>query len=236
MISSAQILIAEDDSGLRRAAASALTRAGYTVVAAEDGERALADARERPIDLFLVDLIMPGLNGFQLSQELRKFTAAAIIVWTTSGQREMIQQAFASGADDLVSKTHGFHRVLARIERLLAWSNGRMPQLPIPLRAGKLRLDQLFGTTQTREQHVLISPVECQFLRTLLQAPNGQVTRQQLADDLFGDDLAYSLDGVDIIAERLRRKVEASQERPNWLTLNDAGMYRLVLDGAPTPT
>jgi CheY-like chemotaxis protein len=119
-----RILLAEDDRFLRRAAETTLKQQGYTVITAADGEEALRVARSQPLDLILLDLIMPKLNGFQVLNALKKDAPTAlipVIILSNLGQDRDVQQAMEAGATAYFIKADlSLHALVQRVEETLA--------------------------------------------------------------------------------------------------------------------
>ena len=119
-----RILLAEDDRFLRKAAETTLKQQGYTVITAADGEEALRVARSEPLDLILLDLIMPKLNGFQVLNALKKDAPTAlipIIILSNLGQERDVQQAMEAGATAYFIKADlSLHALVQRVEEALA--------------------------------------------------------------------------------------------------------------------
>jgi DNA-binding response OmpR family regulator len=119
-----RILLAEDDRFLRKAAETTLKQQGYTVITAADGEEALRVARSEPLDLILLDLIMPKLNGFQVLNALKKDAPTAhvpVIILSNLGQERDVQQAMEAGATAYFIKADlSLHALVQRVEEALA--------------------------------------------------------------------------------------------------------------------
>jgi two-component system phosphate regulon response regulator PhoB len=126
----ATVLLAEDDADIRFLVTLKLTQAGYQVRAFEDGLSAVADAREHPPDLAILDIMMPGMSGLEVCQELRKDPATAnvpVIILTALAQEADITAGFAAGADDYVVKPFSPRDLAMRVNAVLARAQAGAP-------------------------------------------------------------------------------------------------------------
>lgn len=117
------ILVADDDADIRELVTFKLTQAGFEVVPVADGVAALDTARSRPVDLAVLDLMMPGLSGLDVCAELRRTPATAdlpVIMLTAKAQEQDVATGFATGADDYVVKPFSPRELLSRVQAVLA--------------------------------------------------------------------------------------------------------------------
>ncbi len=144
------VLVADDEEGLVRLLSSELELAGYSVLAAEDGVRAVEIAAKRDPDVIILDIMMPGKDGFAVCEEIRDFSYAPIIMLSARGQESDKVQALNIGADDYMTKPFGMSELLARVGA--AVRRTRIAQGEIqraPLRIGKIAID--FAARQVRK-------------------------------------------------------------------------------------
>jgi len=204
------ILVAEDNAGLRKLMSIHLHRAGYEVFPAEDGEQALEIVDHNPIHLILADVMMPGMDGYQLTRELREASVSIpILIVTAKDTLEDMKKSFNLGADDYLTKPVNFEEMLLRIGALLR--RCRMQQ-DNRLRVGGcvLNADTLFveGEGYTLE----LRPREFALLEKLLSSPMKIFTRQMLMDEIWGYDSESDPRTVDTHIKRLREKLAAVED------------------------
>src|ERR1035441_2112235 len=137
-----RVLVTDDESALRRGIRTSLTAHGYEVEEAGTGEEALWALRERPVDLVLLDVNMPGMGGIETCRRIRSVSPnVGIVMLTVRDTEEDTVAALEAGADDYVTKPFRSRELLARVSALLRRARGERPAGPSVIRAGKLELD-----------------------------------------------------------------------------------------------
>ncbi len=199
-----QILLAEDDQSLRELMSDYLTQNGYQVFQAADGLEAMDQLDRNHIDLMVCDVMMPGMDGYQLTAELREAGYRLPVIMVTA--RESLEdkhQGFLSGTDDYMVKPVDFEELLWRISALL-----RRAQLANDhrLQIGDVVLDYDNLSVTTPDGTITLPRKEFQLLFKLLNAPGKTFTRQQLMEDLWGPDSDADERTVDVHIKRLREK------------------------------
>lgn len=224
-----KILVADDDPQLVRALRITLSAHGYDVVAAPDGAAAVALAAQSHPDIVLLDLGMPRLNGVQVIEALRGWTAAPIIVVSgRTGSADKVE-ALDAGADDYVTKPFQVDELLARL-RALTRRIGSGPEEPA-VSFGDVTIDLAAKSVTRAGQRVHMTPTEWRMLEFLARNPGVLVTRQTLLKDIWASDQVSDSGYLRLYMSQLRKKLEADPSHPRHL-LTESGMgYRLVLDG-----
>ena len=199
-----QILLAEDDQSLRELMSDYLTQNGYQVFQAADGLEAMDQLDRNHIDLMVCDVMMPGMDGYQLTAELREAGYRLPVIMVTA--RESLEdkhQGFLSGTDDYMVKPVDFEELLWRISALL-----RRAQLANDhrLQIGDVVLDYDNLSVTTPDGTITLPRKAFQLLFKLLNAPGKTFTRQQLMEDLWGPDSDADERTVDVHIKRLREK------------------------------
>ena len=199
-----QILLAEDDQSLRELMSDYLSQNGYQVFQAADGLEAMDQLDRNHIDLMVCDVMMPGLDGYQLTAELREAGYRLPVIMVTA--RETLEdkhQGVLSGTDDYMVKPVDFEELLWRISALL-----RRAQLANDhrLQIGDVVLDYDALTVTTPDGAITLPRKEFQLLFKLLNAPGKTFTRQQLMEELWGPDSDADERTVDVHIKRLREK------------------------------
>ena len=204
------ILVAEDDKNIRTLMAAVLKQESYQVVEASNGREALIILEERLIDLLVVDIMMPEMDGYQLAATIRKENTQLPIIMVTARQTaEDKKHGFLAGIDDYLVKPIDFDEFLLRIKAIL-----RRAQINLEgrLTLGSTLLDRnsfsVFQGTDCTE----LPKKEFLLLYKLLSFPNKIFTREQLLDDIWGIDSLTDERTVDVHVKRLREKFADSQD------------------------
>jgi two-component system KDP operon response regulator KdpE len=222
-----RILIADDDPQLVRALRITLAAHGYEVVAAPDGQAAIALAAKEHPDIVMVDLGMPRLDGVRVIEALRGWTAVPIIVVSgRTGSADKVE-ALDAGADDYVTKPFQIDELLARL-RALARRTGSSANEPV-ISFGDVTVDLASKSVARGGERVHLTPTEWRILEFLARNAGALVTRQALLKDIWGTEQVTDTGYLRLYLSQLRKKLEADPSHPEHL-LTEQGMgYRLVL-------
>jgi len=225
-----RILIVEDAPDTRAGLRAALEEvAGYTVSDVGDGAKALpAFLSVRP-HLVLVDIGLPGMNGFDLCERMREMAEVPVIVFSASRDTEAKLEAFRRGADDFVVKDAPLDELLARIEAALRRARLRGPDLQeVGVYSDSvLRLDAGQATVTVRGLPAELTPIEYTLLTHLVQHPGQPFTAAQLAHRVWGPEYG-SEDQVKWHIGRLRRKIERDPAGPELVVTRRGFGYSYV--------
>ena len=204
------ILIVEDNEQLRKLMRIHLTRAGYHVYEAENGIAALSVLEDVSIHLMIADIMMPKMDGYELTGELRsaKITLPVLIV-TAKEALEDKRKGFKTGADDYMVKPIDFEEMLLRVEALLRRSNLSGEHI---LAIGASTLDSDALTVSSDDQTITLPQKEFYLLHMLLSYPNKIFTRQTLMDEIWGYESETDPRTVDVHIKRLREKFRDSED------------------------
>jgi DNA-binding response OmpR family regulator len=205
MISEARILVADDESAQRRLLRAYLSKAGYTVVEADNGLDALALLRVGDIDVALVDVMMPELDGFEVVRRIRSESAVPIILLTARGEETSRVAGLELGADDYVVKPFSAPEVVARVRTHLRRLRGG-PTKERTLRAGKVELDLDARRCTIGDREVDLPRRQFDLLATLMQATGRVFTREQLLEQAWGTPY-LSAKTVDVHVARWRAEL-----------------------------
>jgi DNA-binding response OmpR family regulator len=225
---SGSILVVEDDVRIRSSMRLALEGEGYDVTDVASGEEALEHFGDSPIDVALIDIMLPGMDGFECCRALRRQSAVPIIIVTARADTHDVVAGLEAGADDYVTKPFVAKELAARIRALLR--RARPPEEdPGAVVFGTLQLLPEQGVLrQVDGEEVHCTRTEFRLLCELAASPNTVLSREQLLDRVWGYD--YFGDGrlVDVHIRRLRTKVETDPALPQHiLTVRGMG-YKLV--------
>jgi len=222
-----RLLVIEDEAPMRTALVETLKAEGYRVMAAADGVAGLELACTEPFDLMLVDVMMPGLDGFALCRELRKRGRnLPVLMLTAKGQVDDRVEGLDSGADDYLVKPFSLRELLARVRALLRRKE-RDDAVGGEMSLGGARIDfEKRVITRGAVQHAL-SEKEAGMLRLLAAHAGETVSREKFLDVVWGYNAYPSTRTVDNFIAALRAKLEEDPARPRHLVTVRGSGYRL---------
>ena len=223
-MNSAKILVVDDAPQVRRVMRTSLSAQGYTVYEARDAEEAMKEIRETPPDLILLDVNMPGMDGFAACREIRSSSQVPIIMLTVrSAERDKVA-ALDAGADDYVVKPFGMPELLARIRANLR-RTGTGEELP-PLVTRDLNVDFSARRVTVRGQAVHLTPKEFDLLRQLVAAQGKPVPHRRLLQSVWGPDYGDETEYLRVVINQLRKKIEADPAHPKHILTEPWVGYR----------
>ena len=225
------LLIVEDDPQMRKFLRASLSSHGYRLVEAMNGAEGLAQAASYNPDLILLDLGLPDIDGLVVTQRLRQWASAPIIVISARGQEEDKIHALDSGADDYLTKPFGTGELLARIRVALRHSAraGQERSEPI-LTVGELRVDLDKRSVHLADKEVHLTPIEYKLLSVLLKNAGKVLTHRQLLKEVWGPGHANNTQYLRVYMVQLRHKLERDAARPRYLVTEPGVGYRLRTD------
>jgi DNA-binding response OmpR family regulator len=223
------ILVVDDEPKIVQLARDYLEHAGFEVLTAADGPAALATARQRRPDLVVLDLGLPGLDGLDVTRELRRDSSVPIVMLTARDDEFDKLLGLELGADDYLTKPFSPRELVARIRAVLRRAE-RPLETAETIRAGDVVLDLPRMRTEVAGLAVDLTPTEFQLLATLAAQPGRIFTRSQLLDALHGVAFETYERAIDSHIKNLRRKLEPDPRRPRYvLTVYGIG-YRFADD------
>jgi two-component system OmpR family response regulator len=222
-----RVLVVEDEPTLARGLQTGLEAEGYAVDVANDGLDGLWFARENEYDVILLDIMLPGLNGYKVCQTLREEKDWTPILMLTAKDGEWDQiEAFDTGADDYVMKPFSFGVVLARMRSLVRRG---VSERPVNLVIGDLELDPARKHVTRAGQSVDLTAREFALLEYLMRQRGNVVTKQQIMANVWNFDFEGDSNIVEVYVGRLRRKIDKPFGREDIETLRGTG-YRMRLE------
>lgn len=222
-----RILVIDDEPQIRRALRAGLERSGYQVMLAASGEEGLDTASEHPPDLVILDLAMPGTDGFQVCKELRSWTQIPIIVLSVRDQEEDKIRALDLGADDYLTKPFGVGELLARMRAVLRRaSSGDESADEGVFESGDLRVDQAHREVTVAGAKVHLTPKEYDLLVCMIQFRNRVLTHRQLLSKVWGAEYAEDTHTLRVHIANLRTKIEKDPARPQFVHTETRIGYR----------
>lgn len=219
------VLLAEDDRSLARVVADGLHQHDCTVDVVHDGKEAVWKARATGYDVLVLDIMMPGLNGYDALKAIRLHDAQTPILMLTAKDGEWDQaDAFELGADDYLTKPFSFVVLISRL-RALARRAGTSPDAA--MRLGTLQLDPVTHRVSRDEAEIDLTPKEFALLECLMQHPGEVLTKAQLLEEVWELPLADNANIVEVYIGYLRRKIDTPFDLLTLQTVRGIG-YRLT--------
>ncbi len=218
------VLIIEDDSTLLRALKDNFEAEQYQVQTCRDGRQGLSMALTRTPDLLLLDLMLPGVNGYEICRSVRaQHLEIPIIMLTAKGQEEDIIRGLELGADDYVTKPFSVRELLARAKAFL---RRRQQTAEKRLQFGKCELDFVGRKVFRDGEELTLTAKELKLLEFFARRCGKALTRDQILDGVWGDEIMVNDRSVDRCVTTLRAKIEPEPHRPVHIrTIRDVG-YR----------
>ncbi len=211
------ILIVEDDPAIRLGLEKNLAYEGFTVLTAPDGETGLELAFESRPDLIVLDLMLPGLNGYEICRSVRKHdSAVAILILSAKGMESDKVLGLDVGADDYVSKPFSVKEVLARVRALLRKKRALEGEAE-PYTFGRAELDFEGRTLRIDGALVETSKKEFELLRLLIRNRGRVLARDQILNRVWGYDYYGTPRTIDNFIQKLREKVERDAAHPEFI-------------------
>lgn len=206
---SLKVLIVDDDKNICDLLRLYLEKDGYSVILSHDGEEAVVKFHALKPDMVLLDIMLPGMDGWQVCREIRKTSDTPIIMLTAKGETFDKILGLELGADDYVSKPFDTKEVIARIKAVLRRSheNDKSSQVN-EVRYDKLRINLTNYELEVNGVKIDTPPKELELIYHLASNPNRVYTRDQLLDEVWGFDYYGDSRTVDVHVKRLREKLE----------------------------
>jgi DNA-binding response OmpR family regulator len=221
------ILVVDDEPTIVEVVELYLRREGFEVLTAADGHAALAAAEQRRPDLVVLDLMLPGVGGLELTGRLRAAGRMPIIILTARGEEADRVVGLELGADDYVVKPFSPRELVARVKAVLRRTQPEEAPAAHVLALGPLRLDSAARTATLDGRALSLTVREFDLLAFLMRHPGQVFTREQLLDNVWGYTFASDMSTVTVHIRRLREKIEADPASPALLTTVWGVGYRL---------
>jgi DNA-binding response OmpR family regulator len=213
-----RILVVEDEPGIALGLEDDLKMEGYDVEVIGDGSVACRRARETPFDLILLDVMLPGKDGFEICRELRRAKRRMpILMLTARTQEAEMVMGLELGADDYVTKPFSTRELRARIKALLRRAAGEQEPEMECYRFGNVELDFLRGELRRNGQAVELTPIEFKLLTLFIHSAGRVLSRERLLSGAWGTDTFTSDRIVDNHIANLRKKIETDPTSPRYL-------------------
>ena len=222
---SERVLVVDDDTQMLRAIRTALSARGYEVLTAGTGENALALAAEENLDLLLLDLRLPGIQGHDVIRRLRTWTELPVIVLSVQESQEEKVAALDAGADDYITKPFGMKELLARMRAVCRRVSGDESPAPVLYFDG-LEVDLLKKLVKLGGVAIHLTPTEYRLLEAMATHPGKLLTHQWLLQEVWGAGYANESHYLRLFVKQLRKKLGDRPSSPTWITTEPGLGYR----------
>lgn len=220
-----RVLIVDDEPETLKYVGANLKARGYEIVPAADGSEALKRAEEDIFDLVLLDITMPGPDGFAVCQALRQRSAVPIIMLSARGQEKDKVRALDLGADDYITKPFGIDELLARTRSVLRRSQQDHTQADT-LMIGELTVNFAERRVSRDGEEIKLTPTEYELLVQLVRSAGKVLSHSVLLQRVWGPEYGEESDYLWAYVRRLRRKLEPDPEHPRYLLTEPGVGYR----------
>ena len=221
------VLVVDDEAPMRKYITTNLKIRGYDVLTAADGTEALKQIDEHPVDLLILDIMMPGPDGLDVLARVRRDMDVPVLMLSARGRESDKVEALDAGADDYLTKPFGVEELLARVRAALRRSGSSGKGTLPPYVFEDLELD--FGARRVRRagEDISLTPKEYDILAYLARNAGKVITHRQILQTVWGPEYGDEADYVWTYVRRIRRKLERDSEQPRYL-LTEAGVgYRM---------
>lgn len=218
-----KILVVDDDPNILELVSIQLTKAGYLVQKASNGNDALQLIEEEYPDLAVVDVMMPGMDGYTLTREIRSFTDIPVLLLTAKGELEDKEKGFLSGSDDYVVKPFEPKELQFRINAILRRYDKAVDAF---IQAGPLKINRQSYEVSVGSKTLLLPLKEFELLSVLASRPSHVFTREMLLERVWGYDYEGDEQTLNVHIKRVRQRLEKLTDKVMILTIRGVG-YKL---------
>ena len=215
-----KVLVLEDEENIRSFVVINLKRAGYTTIEAGTGEEALAALKANPdTRVALLDIMLPGIDGFEVCRRIRAMDNKIGIIMLTARTQEMDKvTGLMTGADDYVTKPFSPAELTARVDALFRRTGGGEEEAsPDEIVEAPFRLNTRNRTLEKNGQRVKLTQVEYGIVKLFMENPGKALSREEILDAVWGKDYFGELKIVDVNIRRLRIKIEDNPTKPTYV-------------------
>ncbi|MGH2750853.1 MAG: response regulator [Actinomycetota bacterium] len=220
-----RVLIVEDDPSIRESLGLALSESGLRVTTAGDGIEALELFRQTSIDVVLLDVMLPSMDGIDVCRRIRESSNVPIIMLTARSDTADVVVGLEAGADDYITKPFEMTELFARLRAALRRSTDA--ELSDRLRCGSLEIDSSGAKAFKDGEELTLTATEFRLLYELIKTPGRLQSRRELLDRVWGYDYLGDSRLVDMAVQRLRRKVEKDPTDPELIVTVRGMGYRM---------
>jgi two-component system KDP operon response regulator KdpE len=222
-----RILIVDDEQEITLVLRSGLTRHGYEVRVAGEGEAALDIFQAWTPDLVITDLSMPNMNGLKLCQRLREISSVPIFILSVKGDEATKVEALDNGADDYLTKPFGMGELLARVRATLRRSPEANHDGTV-IQEGDFSIDLETRAVHVADKEIRLSPKEFDLLLYFLRHPGKVLTHRTLLANIWGGDYTDQTEYLRVFIRHLRKKIEPNPAKPRYILTEPWVGYRFL--------
>jgi two-component system alkaline phosphatase synthesis response regulator PhoP len=224
------ILVVDDDPRLLRLVRVNLERAGFTVSTASSGNAALDELAAQPPDAMVLDITMPGIDGFSLTQQVRDISNVPIIMLTAMSEQSQKVKGLEIGADDYMTKPFDPDELVARLRALLRRAQSATPDEEQHLiEAGGLKIDFLRRKVERDGEQIKLTPTEYKLLQALAQQAGKVIPHTDLLSKVWGPEYRDDTDYLWVYIRYLRQKLEKDPSNPQYIVSVPGFGYRFEM-------
>lgn len=217
---SKKVLVVDDEKLIVKGIRFSLEQDGMEVRCAYDGEEALEIAKNEKFDIILLDVMLPGLSGFEVCQQIREFSDVPIVMLTAKGEDMDKILGLEYGADDYITKPFNILEVKARLKAIMRRTTSKETEKTADdmiIRRGDMTLDREGRRVYIEEKEVNLTAKEFDVLELLVLNPNKVYSREKLLTTVWGEDYPGDVRTVDVHIRRLREKIEKNPSEPRYV-------------------
>ena len=210
-------VIVDDDPSLLKLVSRSLQIEGFETLTAADGVRGLQLVRDKQPDMVILDVMMPGMDGFEVCQRIRVLSEVPIIMLTARDRTDDITHGLNLGADDYVTKPFSAGELLARVKAVLRRSSYKEEAPQPPLVAGKLSIDFASHQVSVEGREVVLTPTEFRVLGFLARHAGKYLTQDQILTEAWGEEYVGESHLLQVTVNRLRKKIGDDPAHPEYI-------------------
>jgi two-component system, OmpR family, KDP operon response regulator KdpE len=224
------VLVADDDPRLLKLIQRNLEIANYRVVTVSDGPSVLRQAEAEEPDLYVLDIMMPGLDGREVTRRLREFSIAPVLMLTAKDTEDDKVAGLEAGADDYLTKPFGVDELLARVRVALRHAAKPAQGTAAVFVSGELEVDLEHRRVSVGDREVHLTPTEYSLLTALISHPNKVLTDRMLLQQVWGSAWEAEAHYLHVYVARLRKKLEVDAQSPRYIVTEPGVGYRLLAE------
>ena len=221
-----RVLVVDDEPQIVRALKVVLREAGFQAIPAETASEALDLAAVRPPEAAIIDLVLPDLDGVELTRRLREWSEMPILVLSAVGEEEQKVRALQAGADDYITKPFGARELVARLQAALRRAS-RGEEEP-SIEVDGLEIDLAARTVRRDHEPVHLTPIEFDLLRVLVRNRGRLMTHRALLAEVWGPEYVDDIQPLRTHIARLRAKIEPGEAGPRYIVTDPGVGYRFA--------
>lgn len=225
-----RVLVIDDDPRLIKLVSLGLSHAGYEVYKAGDGQEGLRELYSHQPDLVILDIMMPGMDGWRVCRRIREMSDIPIIMLTAKVGQDDVVRGLEYGADDYIAKPFSVKELLARVRAVLR--RGALPlhsEEPATYRDEYLTVSPADTRVAVRGERVEMTPTEFRLLTQFVENPGRVLTHRDLLEKVWGPEYADDVDYLHIYVWRLRQKIEEDAGEPQYILTEHGVGYRFKM-------